>query len=62
MKCPNCKSDELRPVLTKQGVEVDYCVIVVEYVYLLIDLFTILDTADVEAPVFLAISAMEHPF
>jgi len=25
MKCPNCKNDELRPVFTKQGVEVDYC-------------------------------------
>ena len=25
MNCPTCKTSELRPVLTKQGVEVDYC-------------------------------------
>jgi Zn-dependent protease with chaperone function/Zn-finger nucleic acid-binding protein len=25
MNCPTCKASELRPVLTKQGVEVDYC-------------------------------------
>ena len=25
MNCPTCKESELRPVLTKQGVEVDYC-------------------------------------
>ena len=25
MNCPACKASELRPVLTKQGVEVDYC-------------------------------------
>ena len=35
---------------------------VVEIVYLLIDLFTIFDTADVETPVFLAISAMGIPY
>ena len=34
----------------------------VEFVYLLIDLFTIFDTADVETPVFLAISAMGMPY
>jgi len=36
--------------------------LVVEIVYLLIDLFTIFDTADVETPVFLAISAMGIPY
>ncbi len=35
---------------------------VVEFVYLLMDLFTIFDTADVETPVFLAISAMGIPY
>ncbi len=35
---------------------------VVEIVYLLIDLFTIFDAADVETPVFLAISAMGIPY
>jgi len=25
MNCPSCKTTELRPLLTKQGVEVDYC-------------------------------------
>ncbi len=25
MNCPTCKASELRPILTKQGVEVDYC-------------------------------------
>jgi len=35
---------------------------VVDFVYLLIDLFTIFDTADVETPVFLAISAMGIPY
>jgi len=35
--------------------------LVVEFVYLLIDLFTIFDTADIETPLFLAISAMEIP-
>ncbi len=25
MNCPTCEASELRPVLTKQGVEVDYC-------------------------------------
>lgn len=25
MQCPNCSGQKLRPVLTKQGVEVDYC-------------------------------------
>ena len=25
MKCPSCKDNELAPVMTKQGVEVDYC-------------------------------------
>ncbi len=33
---------------------------VVDIVYLLIDLFTIFDTADVETPVFLAISAIGY--
>ncbi len=35
---------------------------VVKIVYLLIDLFTIFDTAYVETPVFLAISAMWIPY
>jgi hypothetical protein len=35
---------------------------VVEIVYLLIGLFTIFDTADVETPLFLAISAMGKPY
>ncbi len=35
---------------------------VVEIVYLSIDLFTIFNTADVETPVFLAISAMGIPY
>ena len=35
---------------------------VVEFVYLLIDLFPIFETADVETPVFLAISAMGMPY
>ncbi len=35
---------------------------VVEIVYLLIDLFTIFNTADVETPVFLAISVMGIPY
>jgi len=35
---------------------------VVEFVYLLIELFSIFDTADVETPVFLAISAMGMPY
>ena len=34
----------------------------VEFVYLLIDWFTIFDTADAEAPVFPAISAMGIPY
>ncbi len=25
MKCPNCDGIDLRPVLTRQGVEVEYC-------------------------------------
>jgi hypothetical protein len=35
---------------------------VVEFIYLLIYLFTIFDTADVETPVLLAISAMGKPY
>ncbi len=35
---------------------------IVEFIYLLIDLFTIFDTAEVETPVFLAISAMGIPY